>query len=80
MRYRQGEILEPTNASRCRHWRVRQLQARVAAIVPAIPADLLRLSSTLVARDVAQVFGVTHRVAMSAVLEARGRFQGGVTL
>lgn len=71
MRYRQGEILEPT--SRHRHWRARKLQERVAAIVPAIPADLLRLSSTLVARDVAQVFGVTHRVAMSAVLEARGR-------
>ena len=79
MRYRQGEVLEPTNAHRCRHWRVRQLQERVSTIVPAIPADLLRLSSTLVARDVAQVFGVSQRVALTAVLEARGRFQGGVT-
>lgn len=77
MRYRQGEILEPT--SRCGNGRARKLQERVADIVPAIPADLLRLSSTLVARDVAQVFGVTHRVAMTAVLEARVRFQGGVT-
>jgi len=62
---------DSTNATRCHHYRVRQMEARVARIVPAIHADLLRLSSGLLARDVARVFGVSPRVALTAVLQAR---------